>query len=69
MTDAPTGRILGIDAGERRIGVAISDPGGSFALPLDSVIADGGEMERLGELVSREDVGEIVVGLTAVDER
>jgi putative Holliday junction resolvase len=63
MNDDSTRRILGIDAGERRIGVAISDPGRSFALPLDSVLADGSEFERLGELIAREDVGEIVVGL------
>ena len=43
--------------------MAISDPGGSFALPLDSVLADGSEFDRLSELIAREDVGEIVVGL------
>jgi putative Holliday junction resolvase len=63
VADAESGRILGIDAGERRIGVAISDPGRSFALPLDSVLADGQELERLAELVDREGVTELVVGL------
>ena len=57
------GRVLGIDAGERRIGVAISDPGGSFALPLDSIPADGSELDRLAELVQREGVTALVVGL------
>jgi putative Holliday junction resolvase len=60
---AEPGRILGIDAGERRIGVAISDPGCSFALPLDSILADGGEFDRLAELVAREGVSDLVVGL------
>jgi len=60
---APGGRILGIDAGERRIGVAISDPGGSFALPLDSILADGRELDRLAELIAAEGVTALVVGL------
>jgi putative Holliday junction resolvase len=57
------GRILGLDAGDRRIGVAISDPDRSFALPLRSVLVDGHEVEALRDLVTGEDVGEIVVGL------
>jgi putative Holliday junction resolvase len=63
MSETPTGRILGIDAGERRIGIAISDPGRSFALPLESFLADGTELNRLAELVAREGVSDIVVGL------
>lgn len=63
MSESQPGRIVGIDAGERRIGVAISDPGRSFALPLDSILADGSELDRLADLVSREGVDEVVVGL------
>ena len=63
MSNAQPGRILGIDAGERRIGIAISDPGRSFALPLDSILADGTELDRLADLVAREGVSELVVGL------
>ena len=63
MGEAQVGRILGIDAGERRIGVAISDPGRSFALPLDSILADGSEFDRLAELAAREGVSDLVVGL------
>ena len=62
MSNVP-GRILGLDAGERRIGVAISDPGRSFALPLDSILADGTELDRLADLVAREGVSDLVVGL------
>jgi putative Holliday junction resolvase len=57
------GRILGLDAGERRIGVAISDPDRSFALPLRSVLADGRELDSLSLLIDAEGVAEIVVGL------
>ena len=63
MADPPAGRVLGIDAGERRIGVAISDPGRSFALPLETLPADGTEMERLAAIVAVEGVSELVVGL------
>lgn len=61
MTNA--GRILGLDAGERRIGVAISDPDRSFALPLRSILADGRELDALALLLDTEGVSEIVVGL------
>ncbi len=59
------GRILGLDAGDRRIGVAISDPDQHFALPLRSVIRDGrgGEFTALETLIKEEMVTEVVVGL------
>jgi putative holliday junction resolvase len=65
VTSNATGRVLGLDAGERRIGVAISDPDRHLALPLRSVIADGrgGELDALATLVRDEEVAEVVVGL------
>jgi putative pre-16S rRNA nuclease len=57
------GRILGIDAGDRRIGIAISDPARSFALPLNSILANGSEMDAIERLVRAEEVTELVVGL------
>jgi putative Holliday junction resolvase len=60
MTD---GRVLGLDAGDRRIGVAISDPGRSFALPLRSILADGRELDAIRALAGAEEVGEVVIGL------
>jgi putative Holliday junction resolvase len=63
MPVSSSGRILGLDAGERRIGVAISDPGGSFALPIETIAADGREFDRLATLVAAEGVTELVVGL------
>ena len=59
-------RILGLDAGERRIGVAISDPDESFALPLRSVERDakgGRDFEALATLARDENVSQVVVGL------
>jgi putative Holliday junction resolvase len=58
-----TGRILGIDAGERRIGIAISDPDRHFALPLNSVLADGNEIDAIQRLSTAEEVTELVIGL------
>ena len=65
VTTQTTGRVLGLDAGERRIGVAISDPDRHLAVPLRSVIADGrgGELDALVTLVHDEEVAEVVVGL------
>ena len=51
-----------LDLGEARTGVAISDPGGSLARPLDVVPSD--ELtEYLRGLLAEEGVGEVVVGV------
>jgi putative Holliday junction resolvase len=59
------GRVLGLDVGERRIGVAISDPDRRFALPLHSV--DGRDhasaIAAIAAIAVEDDAGEIVVGL------
>lgn len=57
-------RILGIDPGERRIGIAISDPGGRIAVPV-SVSEQRGKatLAELSALALREEAGLIVVGL------
>lgn len=59
-------RILGLDHGERRIGVAISDPTGIFARPL--VVLERGRklkttMTEIAALVREHEVTEVVVGL------
>ena len=58
-------RILAIDPGTVRLGLALSDPSGTIAQPL-SVLARRSEPEDLKalvELVERHDVGIIVIGL------
>lgn len=47
-------RVLGLDIGQKRIGVAVSDPSGTVATPLavldaKSALRDGGELVRLAE--------------------
>ncbi|MGI8615040.1 MAG: Holliday junction resolvase RuvX [Nocardioidaceae bacterium] len=58
-----TGRRLGVDVGDVRIGVALSDPGGLLATPLETVSAASGSTQRLVELARQHEVIELVVGL------
>ncbi len=57
-------RILAIDYGEKRLGLAISDPTGTIALGLPTLarIAKTSHFQKLTELVEREQVEEVVVG-------
>jgi putative Holliday junction resolvase len=57
-----TGRVLCVDYGTARIGLAVSDPGGTMALPLEVVPVDGA-VELVAERARELDVREIVVGL------
>lgn len=56
--------ILGLDFGERRIGVALSDPGKTLATGLTTLDcrANPGWMEALGDVIREESVEAIVVG-------
>jgi len=56
-------RILGLDIGERRIGVAISDPEGRLAVPLRIVERTSTAEQALAELARAEEVELIVLGL------
>ncbi len=64
--DPGTGRRLGVDFGEVRVGVALSDPSGILATPLVTLKRDrsrGTDLEALAALVAEHEVVEIVVGL------
>ena len=56
-------RIMGIDYGSRRVGVALSDGLGIAAHPFEVIEVGPGLHRRLADLVSSEDVGRVVVGL------
>lgn len=57
-------RTLGLDVGERRIGVAVSDPEGRMAVPMETVERRGaGDARAILAIARREDAGRIVVGL------
>jgi putative Holliday junction resolvase len=59
-----SGRVLGLDLGDVRIGVAISDPDRRLAVPLGTVHAGQppGELRAIAELVRENDVALVVVG-------
>jgi putative holliday junction resolvase len=56
------GRILGIDVGQKRIGLAVSDPLGIFATGLDTVPA-GEIFKFILEYSAKESIDVFVIGL------
>jgi len=58
-------KILGLDLGRRRVGVAVSDPGGVVAHPLDQLEVTGRRalLEAVARLVADQGVGRVVVGM------
>jgi putative Holliday junction resolvase len=60
------GRLLAIDYGERRVGLAISDPTGIIASPVGTIIRRAGKRPPIAEIVRRATALEVrgfVVGL------
>jgi putative Holliday junction resolvase len=59
------GRVLAVDPGSRRVGVALSDEGGVIAQPLTAVDAEPAQSlpERLVALAREHEAAELVVGL------
>jgi len=62
---ARAGRLLGVDYGTRRIGLALSDPGGAIAFPAGVLDSRGlrRDLEALCALAREREVERIVVGL------
>ena len=58
-------RCLGLDIGDRWIGVALSDPGGILASPFSIIerTDDGQAIAAIADIINKEQVGKIVVGL------
>jgi putative holliday junction resolvase len=56
-------RILGLDYGSKRIGVAVSDPLRIIAKGISVIEQSPSMMEQLRALVASYDIGEIVVGM------
>ncbi|MCC6945132.1 MAG: Holliday junction resolvase RuvX [Thermomicrobiales bacterium] len=61
--NAERGRLLGIDVGERRVGLAISDEMQTIASPIPMVPRGATEMDDLRQVVASYNVTEIVAGL------
>jgi putative Holliday junction resolvase len=61
-------RILGLDVGTKRIGVAISDPLGLISRELELVLRDNKAISRIKELAHEYGAGKIVVGVPYNDD-
>ncbi|HEX3287812.1 MAG TPA: Holliday junction resolvase RuvX [Mycobacterium sp.] len=63
--DPGRGRRLGVDVGSVRIGVAVSDPDGILATPVETIRRDRTDRHarRLAQLVTELEAVEVVVGL------
>jgi putative pre-16S rRNA nuclease len=73
VADQITGRVLGLDLGEVRIGVAISDPDRTVAVPAGTIRVEGAphDLKAVAGLVREHGVAAVVVGhpLTMRGER
>lgn len=59
-------RVLGVDFGERRVGLAVSDPTGTLASPVDTLLRRRGKrppLKAICEVAEAHEVEKIVVGL------
>jgi putative holliday junction resolvase len=63
--DPGRGRRLGVDVGSVRIGIAVSDPDGILATPVETIRRDRTDrhVRRLVQLVTELEAVEVVVGL------
>jgi putative Holliday junction resolvase len=61
----PGQRLLGLDLGEKTIGVAVSDPGLTVASPIDTIrrVKFTEDVKHLAKLMTGREVGGIIVGL------
>jgi putative Holliday junction resolvase len=64
------GRVLGVDLGTRRIGLALTDPERAFASPLDTIpfVSERKTAERLFALCRERGADQVVVGLPVRDD-
>ncbi|WP_446663409.1 Holliday junction resolvase RuvX [Flexivirga sp. B27] len=56
---------IGVDVGSVRVGVAVCDPGGAVATPLDTLrrAGDESDIQQLADLAAERSAIEVVVGL------
>jgi putative Holliday junction resolvase len=62
MDNIHSKKILGIDFGTKKVGIAVSDKGGSFALPKVVLQNDKDLMQNINDLIQKENISEIVIG-------
>ena len=54
--------LVGLDVGEKRIGVAVADLSVRIAVPYETILVDGTEIEKLEALVSSQGANILVLG-------
>jgi len=59
----PSGYILGLDVGEKRIGAAVASVIARLPQPLNVVSADSSALERIAQLAGQNEVALIVIGI------
>lgn len=51
-----------LDIGERRIGVAVADSGVRIAVPFETILVDGSELEAIAVIMQQQETDTIVLG-------
>lgn len=54
--------LVGLDVGEKRIGVSVADPSIRIAVPFSTIEVDGSEIQSIAEIVLKEQADTLVVG-------
>lgn len=54
--------LVGLDVGEKRIGVAVGDNSVRIAVPFETIDVDGDEIESISKIIARENAEILVVG-------
>ena len=54
--------LVGLDVGEKRIGVSVADLGVRIAIPLETILVDGTEVEAIAKVIASEGAELLVVG-------
>ena len=54
--------LLSLDVGEKRIGAALADTAVRIAVPYDTIIVDGTELEQIAKLIGLESIDVVVIG-------
>ena len=55
-------KLLGIDYGSKKIGIALSDEGGTFAFPHSTVQNDERALDKIVQIIRGSGVAEVVMG-------
>ncbi len=68
MREENISRILAIDYGEKRIGLALSDPMMTFAYAFQTLNNDPNLLNNLKKIISEKNIEKIVLGLPYQDD-